>query len=54
MKYRTENRGHAIELINKCYLDLPIKKERDYEYEKTLLNYPFEVKIKPKGFSINL
>ena len=54
MKYRSKNRGNAIELINKSDLDLFIQKKRDFEYEKSLLKYPFEVQIKPKGFSINL
>ncbi len=54
IKYRSQNRGNAIQLINKFNLDLSIQKKRDYEYEKSLLKYPFEVKIKPKGFSVNL
>ena len=52
MQYRSNNRGNAIELINLSYLNLRINNRRDYEYEKNLINYPFEVKIKPKGFSI--
>tara|TARA_Y100000739_G_C20610078_1_gene468035 strand:+ start:1974 stop:2858 length:885 start_codon:yes stop_codon:yes gene_type:complete len=52
MKYRSRNRGNAIELINLSYLNLQINKRRDYEYEKSLVKYPFEVKVKPKGFSI--
>ena len=54
MKYRSQNRGNAIQLINKFNLDLSTQKNRDYEYEKSLIKYPFEVKIKPNGFSINL
>tara|TARA_B100000886_G_scaffold313086_1_gene249484 strand:+ start:14230 stop:15117 length:888 start_codon:yes stop_codon:yes gene_type:complete len=53
MKYRSQNRGNAIELINKFNLASLIEKKRDYAYEKSLINYPFEAKIKPKGFSIN-
>ena len=54
MKYRSQNRGNAIELIDKSNSDLSVEKKRDYEYEKSLIKYPFEVKIRPKGFSINL
>ena len=53
-EYRSQNRGNAIELINKYNLDFSSQRERDHEYEKSLIKYPFEVKIKPKGFSINL
>ena len=53
INYRSQNRGNAIELIKKYNFDLSSEK-RNYEYEKILFKYPFEVKIRPKGFSINL
>jgi glycosyltransferase involved in cell wall biosynthesis len=54
MNYRSQNRGNALELIDKSKSNLSIQKKRDYAYEKSLLKYPFEVKIRPEGFSINL
>jgi len=52
MRYRSHNRGDAIQLIQKANLKNFIHEERDKTYEESLSNYPFTVKIRPEGFSI--
>ena len=52
MKYRSLNRGNAMELIKIADKKNLIKSERDENYESTLSAYPFTVKFRPKGFSL--
>ena len=52
MKLRSINRGDASQLIQKAITQNLIKKERNKDYEDTLSNFPFTVKVRPKGFSL--
>ncbi len=52
MQLRSFNRGDALQLIQKANKQNLIKKERNKDYEERLSNFPFTVKVRPKGFSL--